>query len=251
MCEIVKKCVKCELEQNIVEFYKRSTSKDGHRNTCKLCEKTYQSKYKRENKEKLKIRDNQYYIDNKEHIQKIHKEYYVDNTEKVKLYHREYRSKNENRIKKYYQENKEELDVKNREYVLRNYEKVREYKRLYQQENSVEINEYKKAWFKNRYNNDLNFKLNYICRNVLKRCLKSNKTDRTYILLGYTPNQLRQRIEMNFKPGMSWNNYGKWHIDHIKPVSAFGISTPPNIINALCNLQPLWAEENIKKSNKW
>ncbi|AVH85447.1 hypothetical protein Rostov1_00057 [Vibrio phage Rostov-1] len=51
---------------------------------------------------------------------------------------------------------------------------------------------------------------------------------------------------------MSWDNWGEWHIDHIKPVAQFkreGI-TDPKIINALSNLQPLWAEENLKKSDK-
>lgn len=46
---------------------------------------------------------------------------------------------------------------------------------------------------------------------------------------------------------MSWNNYGEWHIDHIKPVSKFRNNTPVRIVNALCNLQPLWAKENLIK----
>ena len=51
---------------------------------------------------------------------------------------------------------------------------------------------------------------------------------------------------------MSWDNYGVWEIDHIIPISAFDLfNTPPNIINALDNLQPLWKIENINKSNIW
>jgi hypothetical protein len=40
---------------------------------------------------------------------------------------------------------------------------------------------------------------------------------------------------------MTWDNYGEWHIDHIKPVSSFDKDTPQSIVNALSNLQPLWA----------
>lgn len=52
---------------------------------------------------------------------------------------------------------------------------------------------------------------------------------------------------------MNWSNRGEWHLDHKKPVSRFikqGI-TDPSIINALSNLQPLWAHENLSKGNKF
>jgi len=60
-------------------------------------------------------------------------------------------------------------------------------------------------------------------------------------------------IENKFLPGMFWSNHGKWHIDHIKPVSVFvkeGI-TDPKIICALDNLQPLWAKDNLRKGVKY
>ena len=40
---------------------------------------------------------------------------------------------------------------------------------------------------------------------------------------------------------MSWDNYGEWHIDHIKPLTLFDDNTPIHVVNALSNLQPLWA----------
>ena len=90
-------------------------------------------------------------------------------------------------------------------------------------------------------------------KSLLKRTLV-NKTDRTHIILGYTKEQLKERLESQFLPGMTWENHGKvWHIDHIKPVSAFtkeGI-TDPKIMCALDNLQPLWAIDNLKKNAKW
>ncbi|MBS6058153.1 MAG: hypothetical protein E6199_01360 [Mixta calida] len=71
--------------------------------------------------------------------------------------------------------------------------------------------------------------------------------------MGYPPELLRQRIEYQFKPGMSWENHGEWHIDHKKPISRFvdqGI-TDRRLINSLCNLQPLWASENLAKYTKF
>lgn len=70
---------------------------------------------------------------------------------------------------------------------------------------------------------------------------------------GYSFDELTKRIESQFKDGMSWDNRSEWHIDHIKPIKAFldeGI-TDPAIINALDNLQPLWAHENISKGAKY
>jgi hypothetical protein len=73
-------------------------------------------------------------------------------------------------------------------------------------------------------------------------------------LVGYTPEQLRSHIEKRFKEGMTWDNYGKWHLDHIIPVTAFNFQTPNDIDFKKCwslkNLRPLWARENISKGNK-
>jgi len=89
---------------------------------------------------------------------------------------------------------------------------------------------------------------------MLRRCLNYKglkKQNSTFILLGYDTDKLKKRIECQFKSGMSWKNYGDWHIDHKKPISKFGEKTSVNIINMLCNLQPLWRKENLRKSNKF
>jgi hypothetical protein len=77
-----------------------------------------------------------------------------------------------------------------------------------------------------------------------------NKHTNTVELLGCTWQEAKAHFEKLFKPGMTWENHGEWHIDHIKPVAHF---TSENIaqMNHISNLQPLWAEENLTKSSKY
>ena len=60
-------------------------------------------------------------------------------------------------------------------------------------------------------------------------------------MLGYSALDLKQHIESMFTEGMSWDNHGEWHIDHIKQVVSFNSDTAPSVVNALSNLRPLWA----------
>lgn len=71
--------------------------------------------------------------------------------------------------------------------------------------------------------------------------------------LGCSKIELKEYIESQFKPGMDWNNYGKWHVDHIRPLSSFNLSVEEERIKAFhySNLQPLWAVDNIKKSDTY
>lgn len=94
-------------------------------------------------------------------------------------------------------------------------------------------------------------KADSFARKCLYRC-RVNKTDRTFHLLGYARSDLIRRIESTFSEGMSWENYGEWHIDHIVPISHYISSgeTDPKVINALSNLMALWAADNISKGGK-
>lgn len=99
-------------------------------------------------------------------------------------------------------------------------------------------------------------KLRIRMRNVIRRSLAGNtKARRNWSdLVGFTADQLINHIEGQFTAGMSWENYGEWHIDHKIPVSAFHFEKPEDIDFKGCwslkNLQPLWAVDNQQKSNK-
>ena len=77
------------------------------------------------------------------------------------------------------------------------------------------------------------------------------KEGRTIDLLGYSAEELKLYIQSLFTEGMTWENYGEWEIDHIKPVSKWEKTSLPSEVNALSNLQPLWKEDNIKKYNNY
>lgn len=96
----------------------------------------------------------------------------------------------------------------------------------------------------------------YLAKRFMYACVRrillgagSKRRSRTADALGYTHQQLRSHIESLFTVGMNWDNYGEWHIDHVRSLSEFlsiGV-TDPAIVNALSNLQPLWAVDNLSK----
>jgi hypothetical protein len=75
----------------------------------------------------------------------------------------------------------------------------------------------------------------------------TKKEGKTIDILGYSPLELKKHIESLFTEGMSWENYGEWHIDHIKPVTKFDKNELPSTVNALSNLQPLWGLSTVNK----
>lgn len=87
----------------------------------------------------------------------------------------------------------------------------------------------------------------------IRYCLKVGKQGSSWLeLVDYTLVDLMQHLERQFTSGMTWENRGEWHIDHIRPLCSFEFETPdcPQFREAwaLTNLRPLWAKENLEKS---
>lgn len=82
--------------------------------------------------------------------------------------------------------------------------------------------------------------------------LKGRSDGALFSRLGYTAEELVGHLQRRFVAGMSWENYGKWHIDHVQPCASFDQSDPAQFQAcwALSNLQPLWAADNIRKGAK-
>ena len=97
----------------------------------------------------------------------------------------------------------------------------------------------------------LNSSVTYSMSNCLRKVEGAN---RWKMLVGYDIEDLRQHITSQFTKGMTWDNYGDWHIDHIKPLSHFDYESTDDSEFKECwslwNLQPLWAKENYRKRDR-
>lgn len=133
---------------------------------------------------------------------------------------------------------------------------TKEYRRAYYQKYNAEIDKDKRKAYNNAYYHKQKanpaFKLARNARTRIWIALKGiTKTDSTMKLIGCSRAQLMSHLEAQFQSGMTWENYGQWHVDHIKPCASFDLSMPDE--QAKCfhytNLQPLWASENLLKSD--
>lgn len=96
-------------------------------------------------------------------------------------------------------------------------------------------------------------------RKWIERCIKGKKNKKSSFFIEYSPEDFKKSIEEKFLKGMSWSNYGKWHVDHIKPLCTFQFVNSDGSVNveeikkanSLDNLQPLWAEDNLRKNKRW
>jgi hypothetical protein len=98
-------------------------------------------------------------------------------------------------------------------------------------------------------------RLNRNISGSLRKALKGNKNRKRWeTLVGYTLKDLMDHLEKQFTEGMIWDNYGEWHIDHIRPICSFDFTEPEDEDFKECwelsNLQPLWAKENLEKGSK-
>ena len=103
-----------------------------------------------------------------------------------------------------------------------------------------------------RYRTNHTARLNRNFAGAIYNTIKKNKNGiRWELLVPYTINDLKKHLKKKFQKGMTWKNYGDWHIDHIIPKSAFNFTTYKDLEFQKCwaleNLQPLWASENLSK----
>ena len=142
---------------------------------------------------------------------------------------------------KWYEENKEYRKKYLKEYRENNLDKIRKTKRDYER--------YRKA-------SDPAYKLIANFRTAIYQVLKENNVEKNkhyFDILRYTPEELISHLENLFTDGMTWENYGEWHVDHRMPISSFNFESVDDDSFTKCwsldNLQPMWGTENIVKGN--
>jgi hypothetical protein len=222
----MKTCSKCKIEKSFEEYRKNNCTKSGYRSVCKICD----NKYYQENKIKIKDKQKLYLEQNKEALKNKSKEYYKTNSVLI-------REKN----KKYYEDNKEKISLTKKEYKLKNKERINIINKEYYHKRIVVDEKYK-----------FNLNVKNLIRGSFSRACNGNykKSDKTEKILGCTVEEFSIYLQNLFTEGMCFQNYGKWHLDHIYPISLAKTKEEIIKLNHYTNFQPLWAEDNIKKSNK-
>jgi len=159
--------------------------------------------------------------------------------------------------KKYYESNKEKISEYYSEWREDNKERLKEYQKKWREENRDKLRKTKRDYERNRKASDPLYKLISNFRTAIYTVLKESNVDKYghyFDILQYTPEELINHLENQFKDDMTWENYGIWHVDHKLPITSFNIKEigDEEFMRCWCldNLQPMWGEENIRKSNK-
>ncbi len=163
-----------------------------------------------------------------------------------------------NQKRNYYKENKNDIQEKNKNYYKENRDVIIKSNKEYYKKNKKHLN--KKNWerIKIKLEKDPIFRLNRRMSCSITKALILNNTSKgckSYLdLVDFTLEELKIHLESKFKEGMSWENYGEWHVDHIIPKSRFDYKSPDDLSFKECwslsNFQPLWKNENLSKGNK-
>lgn len=268
----MKKCNKCGADKPLDSFSKHKGCIHGVRNTCKQCVKgeasAYRKRKRREIKEKIlsgeidsqakcisckcvKGREGFFINHNKNNgLSSRCKECTVERNRELRDINPEKYSEYQ---KNYYRKNKDSILSKEKMWREENREEILERRRVYYRENSGKIKRVNYEYKKKRLKDDPVFYCAELCRRRISKCLQERgflKTGSTGKMLGCDWNHLKDHIESQFQDGMSWDNRGDWHIDHIIPLARAKTIEDVERLCHYTNLQPLWASENMSKGSK-
>jgi hypothetical protein len=188
------------------------------------------------------------------------RKYYLENKEKYKKWRKKWHDNPENKsykkekLKEWRENNVEYLKEYSKNRYEENKDSISESKKNWRKNNKDKINEYRRNYQKERLKNDPLFKLKSSIRNRINSSFKRGgftKRSKTGDILGCTFEEFKIYLEPLFVEEMSWENQGEWHLDHIMPISLAKTEEEVIKLNHYTNFQPLWAEDNVRKSNKY
>ena len=182
-------------------------------------------------------------FDRKKYMKEYNKKWYLKNRDMLIQ-----------RAKQWMKNNPEKRKIICNNWVKNNHEQHRLSGLRWRNKNRKLICKKNMAYNVKRYKTDPSFRLKSCLRSRILCVLKGRiKGAPTLKLLGVDSiEKVWKHLEKSFKSGMTRENHGKWHIDHIIPCSSFDLTKPEE--QAKCfhykNLQPLWASENLAKGSK-
>ena len=235
---VIKECSKCKEHKLLSEFGKQINRPFGVSADCKACIKKRGEVYREQNKERINERNKQYHQQNKEY-----------RNERTKQYDKQ----NKEQRKEYWEKNKERISEQRKQFREQNKERINERQKQYREQNKEHVSEVAKQYYKQRRQTDPLFKMRCTLRNLIGMSMKNQgytKKSKTYNILGVDFETFKKHIERQFTKGMTWNNHGEWHYDHIIPVSSAKTEEEVLKLNHYTNFQPLWAADNRLKSDK-
>jgi len=239
----MKQCKRCTIEKPLDQFGDNKNNKDAKSSYCKECERLRGVEYRNKNREKVNQSSKNWRNNNPEDYKKTIEKYLEKNpnmsaTERTKIYRQDinYREKEKKRLRDNYKNNVETLREKNKKYYHKN-------KKLLKEKNN--------EWKKNKRKTDGFYRMKLNLRHRLRNYLfGESKSKRTYDIVGLDKLGFKSYVESKFTEGMAWENYGKWHLDHIIPLCQAKDNNDALLLNHYTNLQPLWAEDNLRKNRK-
>ena len=170
------------------------------------------------------------------------------------------------RARQYRLEQKDAIAARKKEYRANNSAAIAEYERIRREitkdarkqymKEYVQSDEYRARRSERRkalWRTNPNFRLSELLRSRLAYSLRNkSKLGSAVTLLGCSLHDAIAHIESQFEQGMSWENWGEWHVDHIRPLASFNLEDPIALEMAChyTNLQPLWAKENLAKGGR-
>jgi hypothetical protein len=166
--------------------------------------------------------------------------------------------------KQYRKNNKDYINQYNKQFIKKKSEedkkRAKEYQEQYRKNNKQRIKQWRednklraKQYQKNKREKYPLYKMICNIRNLVGSSMKRqgySKSSKTHKILGCDYETFKKHIERQFTKGMNWNNQGEWHYDHIIPISSAQTEEEVIKLNHYTNFQPLWAEDNLIKSNK-
>ena len=154
--------------------------------------------------------------------------------------------------KEYGKKNKDKIKERNKQQYLKNRDARIEHQKQYCELNKDAIRDRQRKYTINKYHSDphLKIKMNLSRR---MRSFFSKNGSRTIDFIGCSIDDLKSHLEKQFVDGMNWENYGDWHVDHIRPCCSFDLTDPEQQRECFdyTNLQPLWAKDNLSKGGRY
>jgi len=223
-----KTCTKCETEKGLTEFNKDKNRRDKLSPWCRECASRANKARYHKDPEKFRRKGRQWREANLELNHEVM-------TKSCRKWRETNRDREREMARLRYKLNPEKYDLIRRAWIDRTRDQRNKY-------------------YRDRRESDPDFKLRWYLRTGIRRALKKGQKAGSAVRdLGCTIPELWEHLEVRFVPGMTKENYGPvWHIDHIIPLASFDLTDREQFLKAAhyTNLQPLFAEENLKKGAK-